>query len=124
MDDDDAARTVAVRVRVLLRRAPVRRPARVADAVSAIERLEPDGLFEIAELALGAADVEVVALVHDGDAGRIIPAVFELPQPVQDDGHHLLVTDVSDYSTHNKIPFGGRENSGPRAPPFRAETET
>ena len=36
--DDDLARAVAVRVRVLLGRPAVRRPARVADAVLAVER--------------------------------------------------------------------------------------
>ena len=39
VDDDDAAGAVAVRVRVLLGRTAVRRPARVADAVLALERV-------------------------------------------------------------------------------------
>ena len=67
VNDDDAARAVAVRVRVLLGRPPVRRPARVADAVGAVERLQPDRLFEIAQLPFGAAHLELVRLVHDRD---------------------------------------------------------
>ena len=39
VDDDDLAGAVAVRMRVLLGRAPVRRPARVADAVVARQRI-------------------------------------------------------------------------------------
>ena len=54
VDDDDLAGAVAVRVRVLLGRPSVRRPARVADAVVAVERVQRDGLLEVRELA-GAA---------------------------------------------------------------------
>jgi hypothetical protein len=100
VDDDDAASAVAVRVRVLLGGAAVRGPARVADAVGPVERLEPDGLFEVAQLALGAADVEASALVNDRYPGRVVAAVFELPQPVEDDGHDLLVSDVADNAAH------------------------
>ncbi len=95
-----SARAIAVRVRVLLGRSPVRRPARVADAVGAVERLQTNGLFQVTELALGAADVERVPLVHDRNPGGIIPAIFELPQPVEDDRHDLFVSDVTDDATH------------------------
>ena len=64
MDDDDAAGAVAVRMRVFLGGPPVRRPARVADAVQAVDRLRADGVLEVDELsgrsaqrdALGADD--------------------------------------------------------------------
>ncbi len=69
VNDDDAAGAIAMRVRVLFGRATVRRPTRVADAVIAVERAEPDRLFEIAQFAFGAADLEIVAFVDDGDAG-------------------------------------------------------
>src|SRR5947209_7231966 len=101
VDDDDASGTVAVRVRVLFRWPPVRRPARVADAICAVERLQPYGLFEIAELALGAAYVEMVRLVNDRDACGVVAAILQLPQPVEDDRDDLFVSDVSDYPTHD-----------------------
>jgi hypothetical protein len=66
-----------------------------------VKGLEADGLFEVAELALGAADVEDVRLVYDRDARRVVAAVFELAQPLEDDGHDLLVADIADDSTHN-----------------------
>ena len=40
VDDDDLAGAVAVRMRVLLGRPAVRRPARVADAVVAVDRID------------------------------------------------------------------------------------
>ena len=46
VDDDDAAGAVAVRVGVLLGRPAVRRPARVADAVVAVERVGLDRVLE------------------------------------------------------------------------------
>ena len=53
VNDDDLARLVAVRMRVFLGRTPVRRPTRVPDAVVAVERIQPDGFFEIPQLPLG-----------------------------------------------------------------------
>ena len=50
--DDDAARAVAVRMRVLLGRAAVRGPARVAHAVQSIDRLGADGVLEVRRASL------------------------------------------------------------------------
>ena len=48
---DDVARAIAVRMGVLFGGAAVRGPAGVADAVAAIDRVQADGLFEIAQFA-------------------------------------------------------------------------
>ena len=40
--------------------------------------------FEVRQLA-GAAPQVDRAVVHDGDAGRVVAAVFEPPQPVDQD---------------------------------------
>ena len=53
---------VHVRVRVGLARASVRRPARVADAGAALQRLVGEPQFEVLELALGPALVELPML--------------------------------------------------------------
>ena len=58
VDDDDLAGAVAVRMRVLLGRPAVRRPARVADAVVAGERIGADDLLEVRQLAGAAAQVD------------------------------------------------------------------
>ena len=40
-------------------------------------------------------------LVDDSNACRIVAAVFKLAQPIDNQGDDLLLSDVSDYSTHN-----------------------
>ena len=89
-----------MRVRVFFGGAAVRGPTRVADTVSAVERLLSQDLFEVAQFSFGAPNLEVMALVDNGDAGRVIAAVLELAQAVDYQRHHLFVSDVSDYSTH------------------------
>src|SRR5690349_7202781 len=57
-------------------------------------------LFEIAQLAFGSFNFEVMIFIDDGNAGRIVTAVFELAQSVDNQRHDLFVSNVSDYSTH------------------------
>ena len=72
-----AAGAVAMRMGVLLRGAAMGRPAGVADAVGAVDRLEPDGLFQVAQLAFGAANLQPVAVAGHGDSRRVVAAVLE-----------------------------------------------
>ena len=61
VDDDDAAGAVAVGMGIFFRRAAVRGPAGVADAVgSAAAGLLADDFFQIAQLAWGAAQFQPV----------------------------------------------------------------
>ena len=76
---------VHVRMRVALGRTPVRRPARMADAGVPLQRLLQQAAFEVAQLALGAAALEV-AVLDGGDAGRIIAAILEPAQGVDEIG--------------------------------------
>ena len=99
VDDDDLAGAVAVRVGVLLGRPAVRRPARVADAVVAGDRVGGDDVLEVRQLA-GAAPQVDRAVAHDRDAGRVVAAILELPQPVDQDRDDVLRSDVSDDPTH------------------------
>ena len=64
MDHGCRARAVDVRVRVLLRRTTVRRPARVPDAGRAERGVRRDDLREVVELALGAHDIERAVLLE------------------------------------------------------------
>ena len=59
-----------------------------------------DDLFEIAELAGGAANFELASGIDDGDAGGVVAAVFELAQAFDDDGNNFLRADVADNSAH------------------------
>ena len=58
MDHHDASGAVAVRVGVFFSGTAMRRPAGVADAIGAIERLEADDFFQIAQLAFGPANLQ------------------------------------------------------------------
>ena len=99
VDDDDAAGAVAVRVRVLLGRPAVGRPAGVADAVVPFERIDREHFLEARQLA-GAAPQLDLAVAHDRDAGRVVAPVLEPAQPVDEDRKDLLVADVPDDAAH------------------------
>ena len=98
--DDDLAGAVAMGMGVLFRRTAVRGPAGVADAVGAVERLQADDLFQVAQLALGAAHLQAFAVAGDGDAGRVIAAILQPPQAVDDDGNDLLLAYITDDAAH------------------------
>ena len=104
VDDDDAAGAVAVGVGVLFGGAAVGGPAGVADAEGAVEGMVAQDFFEIAELAGGAADFEESGVgAADGDAGRVVAAVFEAAQALDDDGDDFLTADVANNSAHDWI---------------------
>jgi hypothetical protein len=61
-------------------------------------------LFEVDELALGAADLNCGAGgAADGDAGGVIAAIFEAAQALDDDWNYLFGSDVADDSAHGTI---------------------
>ena len=78
-------------------------PARVADSEGAIHRVHADGLFQIPQLSLGAADGELLVIAVDRKARGIIAAVFEALQTFQDDRNGAMGTNVTDDATHNLI---------------------
>ena len=100
MHDDYAAGAVAMRVSIFFGGTTVRGPTRVTDTVSAVERLLSQSLFEVAQFSCGATNFELMILVDNGDARRIIATVFKFAQAVDYQRHHLFVSHVSDYSTH------------------------
>ena len=100
---DDAALAVAVRMRVLFGGAAMRGPAGVTETVFPRQRVGGQRRFQVAELAGAAPDLEL-AVVDDGDAGRVIAAVLELPQPLDDERHDLPLPDVTDDSAHGGCP--------------------
>src|SRR5579859_5672035 len=95
MHHNDLARAIPVRVRIFLGRAPVGRPASMADAVSSLERLQPDSFFQVAQLAFGAPDLQLVSVARDGDACRIVASILQSPEPFKDDGNYRFFTDVA-----------------------------
>ncbi len=96
----DIAGTVAMRVRVFFGGTPVRRPAGVADAVGAVHRVDANRVFQVAQFSRRSSNRQMVIAIQDCDTGRVITAVFEPAQPIQDDGDCSSVADIADNSTH------------------------
>ena len=67
----------------------VRGPARVPDADGAGDRALGDQAFELDELALGTAELDQ-AVGERRQTRRIVAAVFEAPQPVEDVRRRLI----------------------------------
>ena len=75
-------------------------PAGVADANCAADGAPGDQAFELDELALGAAKLDQ-AVGERREAGRIVAAVFEAPQPVEDVRRRLIRARDTDDSAHS-----------------------
>ena len=90
---------VGLRVRVELGRPAVRRPARVADARRPGGGMPRELLDEVAELAGRAVDREA-AVRERRDAGRVVAAVLEPLQPLEQERARLLRADVADDAAH------------------------
>ena len=102
VDENDAAALVGVRMGVFAGHRSVGSPARVADPAVAMNRLVDDQLGEVLDATDRLADLEG-AVVAEGNTGRIVAAVFQTAQPVQEDGRRFSRADVADNSTHNKL---------------------
>src|SRR5690349_19050003 len=107
MDHHDFPRAVAVGMGVFLGGAAVGGPAGVADAVGAIQRLQPDGLFQIAQLALSAADLQALAVARHRDARRVVAAVLQPLQTIQNYRDDPLFPHVPHYAAHIRTPCRG-----------------
>ena len=97
MDDGDAL--ARMRVGVALGRLAMRRPAGVADAGRALQRLDRESGLQIAQLALGAAALDA-AILQRGDAGGIVAAIFETLERIDDQPRDRAVTENSDDAAH------------------------
>src|SRR6516165_33305 len=110
----DLAGAVAVRVGVFFAGAAMGGPARMADAIGAVERLGANHFFQVAELALGAADLQAFPVAGDRDPSGVISAILQAAQPVNDDGDDLFFANVADDATHKFAPSPqhGRNHDG------------
>ncbi len=91
-----------MRMGVALGRLAVRRPAGMADADIAGERLARQAAFQRGELTLGAPAAER-AVIQRGDAGGVIAAVFEALERFDQVAGDRLTPNNSDDPAH---PFG------------------
>ena len=61
--------------------------------------------LKVPDLSLGLVDGELPVVVHKGEAGAIVAAVFKTGKPLEQYRRSLPVTYVSYYSTHIAIIF-------------------
>ena len=97
VDDGDLAGDVGVRIG--LARTPVRRPARVADAGRARQRALLESRLEVHELADRSHDLDAASGVQR-EARGVVPAIFQAPQPLDEDGGAVLGSDVANDAAH------------------------
>ena len=96
----DFAGAIAVRMGVFLGRAAVRGPARVADAVDAVERRRANGFLEIAQFPRRAADSQLSFVIDHRDPGGVVASIFEAFQAVENQRHDAFWSDIADNSAH------------------------
>ena len=121
-----ATRSVAMRMGVALGRLAVGRPARVADADGAGQRLDAEPRLEIHQLAFGAAALDV-AVVQGGDAGRVVAAIFQPLQRLDQQGRDGRFADDSDDAAHGMLSRKGLLVAGllgGRCTSFQFDTNT
>ena len=104
VDERDFAGLVEMRVRVLVGRRAVSRPAGMADAGRARGGLLAQERSQIVDAASLLPKFEL-AVVQNAKPGRIVTAIFETAQAFEDDVGGRLCTDVADDATHRFSPF-------------------
>jgi hypothetical protein len=97
-DRDAVARDV--RMRVALGRHAVRRPAGMCNAQVALDRRLLERVLQHPDFADRAQPAQFAAAVQDREAGGIVTAVFQAPQPLDQDGNDVSVSDRADDSAH------------------------
>jgi hypothetical protein len=91
--------TAGERMGVLLRDAPVRRPARVPEARRRGRSVRPGSGPQVAERPHGAHVVEAAAL-EEGDSRRVVAAVLQALEALEQQRLALTRSDVSDDPAH------------------------
>ena len=96
--------TACQRVRVRLGDAAVRGPAGVPEPVRRGRPVRASGFLQVLEISDGA-DVLQPAFLAQRDPGRVVAAVLETLQALEQEGLALTRPDVSDDSAHSNPPF-------------------
>src|SRR5579872_7084421 len=104
MNHDNLARAIAVRMRVFLSRTSVSCTSSVADAIATMERFEPDHFFQIAQFSFRAPDLQLVSIARNRNTSRVIAAILESSQALDDNRDHFFLADISDNATHAGTP--------------------
>src|SRR6185437_16226192 len=108
--DGDRVRAVGLRVRVAFVWPAVRRPARVRDPDGAVDRVAVHDALEHRDLALGLSRLEAVAVAHR-DARRIVAAILEALEALDQQAGGAAWSNVPDNSAHSGVPWKVRSAS-------------
>jgi hypothetical protein len=76
----------------------------VADTICAVERMLGEDFLKVLKLSRGAAHLKKRAVgAADSDPGRVVSAILETPQALNDDGQYFLRANITDNSAHMTI---------------------
>ena len=100
----DAARWVELRVGVAVGWRAVGGPARVADARGRRGQLPLDAVCQVVELARGAREVELLLVVEERDAGRVVAAVLQAPEAFEEERSGGPRAGIADDAAHVRSP--------------------
>ncbi len=103
---DDGDPSGAVRMGIALGRRAVGGPAGMADARGAVERPAIEDGGEVAQLALGAAAVDCLA-IQGRDAGAVIAAIFETAEGFEDERRGGARAENANDAAHQRVSFSG-----------------
>ncbi len=106
---------VPMRMRVRIVGSTVRRPARVRDPGVACRRPAVQVLGQVGELARLLLDEDAPLRGEERDACRVVAAILEPPQPVDQDRRSVSRTDVADDAAHGAPPLRFSRLAGVRA---------
>ena len=112
VDHDERARAVRMRMRVLVGRPSMGRPAGMADADASPHGPLAEDALQYLDATCRAPDLESARPQH-GHAGRVVAAILELLEPVDDDSHRVFVPQVTDDSAHGVSAPSSRRRAEP-----------
>ena len=102
VDDRDVARAVLVGMGVQVVRTAVGRPARVRQADGRVRGPVGDRRAQVGELAGLLLDEQVPTVVDERDARRVVAAVLEAGQSLDEDGTRLPGSRVAHDAAHQR----------------------
>ncbi len=101
-----------MRMRVFLGGAAVRGPARVPDAVDAIEGSIAGWLLRDYAVCRRRAEYRASRSADDRDSCRIIAAVFEPSEAVENQRDNFFRSDISNNAAHGEISLSSLSRAG------------
>jgi len=97
-----------VRVRVLLARAPVRRPPRMTNTNGSLKWLALERPLKLLQFSCGSDHLNVAVFVY-GNTCRVVTTVFQTPEPFEKNRRHSRGTHIPNNSTHTPLHYCGDE---------------